>query len=434
MTQAERRKKELETRPVPRFDLLNMLTGNNKDRFGSGSAGRLTFGLAALLTASAGTTAHGASLEERFPSLQTTLPRIKILKEATPLQTLPGLARELGVSHPEDLLIKRDDISESLLGGNKARKLEYLLGDARDRGAKSLITSGMWGSNHALATTIAGRSQGFRVHLHLGPQPVTDSVRQKLLAFHALGADLHHHSTTLGLGFAILKSMLKDALSGGSIVHIPPGGSNPVGSIGYINGYLEFSEQVRAQGRSLPERIVVPVGSMGTAAGLLVGTCIAGDFEKVRIIGVGVSDPLLSNESSTRSAARKLHETLLARLTRQERAQVPECDYQNSSRSFFFSGEQFAPGYGAPSTATTQAIELLKRTDGVQLDGTYSGKAMAWLIQDIKTRAPGESFPSTVFWLTYNSHNLSDLIAQHAWTHPDKPWLDLPEDFRALFE
>jgi len=425
--------KFLECTPNPGFDQFTMSEFRSPLKRCLPRALTLTLTVA-LFGAIAPAQLAATPLEDRFPSLKDTLPRFPILKEATPLHPLPGLARELNMSLPESLLIKRDDISESLLGGNKARKLEYLLGEARARGAKSLITSGMWGSNHALATAIAGHEFGFRVHLHLGPQPVTDNVRQKLLAFHALGANLHHHSSTLGLGFAILKSMIKDALSGGTIQNIPPGGSNTVGSLGYINGYLEFAEQIRLQHKALPQRIIVPVGTMGTAAGLLVGSCLAGHFEKIRIVGVGVSDPLLSNESSTRTAARKLHDSLLERLTPQERLQVPECDYRGSTRAYLHSGEQFAPGYGTPSPAATAAIELLKRTDGISLEGTYSGKAMAWLIHDIQTRAPGEPAPSTVFWLTYNSHSLGELIAQHPWTHPDKPWLDLPEDFHALFE
>jgi D-cysteine desulfhydrase len=184
----------------------------------------------------------------------------------------------------------------------------------------------------------------------------------------------------------------------------------------------------------MPERIVVPVGSMGTAAGLLVGMCVAGDFEKIRIVGVGVTEPLLSNESKTRAAARELHQFLKSKLTPQERLRLPDCDYENSKKSFEFSGDFYQPGYGAPSDSTLEAIAMLVRTDSIHLDGTYSGKAMAWLLSDLRSRPQGAPAPRTVYWLTYNSHDLKPLIQDHPWSNPEKPWLDLPSDFHWIFE
>ena len=374
------------------------------------------------------------SVEDLYPSLRQSTPRIQILNEMTPIHGLPVIEQELRIAQAGTLLIKRDDQSTQLLGGNKARKLEYLMGEAKARGAKSLITSGMWGSNHALATTIAARQQGYRIHLHLGPQPVTEAVRKKLLALHALGADLHFHSTSIGLGFAILKAMIADALSGGTVFHIPPGGSSPTGSLGYVNGYLEVVQQFKSEGRELPERIVVPVGSMGTAAGLLVGTCLAGHFERVKMIGIGVSDPLLSNESQTRKHAIALHAFIKDRITPQEREQFPECDYLHSQKAFAFADDQYAPGYGAPSPAVEATIAWVGRTEQIHLDGTYSGKAMNWLVEAVRKEVErGTPVSKTLFWLTYNSYDLTSVIQGYPWKNRDKPWLDLPQDFHKLF-
>jgi len=380
-------------------------------------------------------TASPENLESFFPSLQERVKKIPLLKGRTPLTPLSGLEAHFDIQSPGTLLVKRDDLSQDLLGGNKARKLEYLLGEAQTRGARSLITAGMWGSNHALATTVAGRKQGYRVHLHLGPQPVTENVKKKLLAFKALGADLHYHSTSIGLGFAIAKAMLLDALSGGTVFHIPPGGSSPTGSLGYINGYLEMARQLEETQAPLPEQIVVPIGSMGTSAGLLVGSCLAGHFGKVQIIGVGVSDPFLSNEKQTRKSAKQLHQTLESWIGKEDRNRIPACDYMHSQDAFRFVSDQYQPGYGAASPQVLQSIELLKKTEQIQLDPTYSGKAMNWLIEEIaRNQASGTPLKKTLFWLTYNSFDLQSVIQDHQWSHPEKPWLDLPSSFHEIFE
>ncbi len=348
---------------------------------------------------------------------------------------LTGLEKYFSIEEQGTLLIKRDDLSQDLLGGNKARKLEYLLGEAETRGAKTLITSGMWGSNHALATAVAGHQKGYQVRLHLGPQPITENVRKKLLALQTLGVDLQFHSTSIGLGLAIVKSALLDAFSGGSVFHIPPGGSSSIGSLGYIDGYLEMAGQLAEKQIPLPAQLVVPVGSMGTAAGLLVGSCLAGHFERIQIVGVGVSAPLLSNERQTRRSARKLHEFLFSLLDPEEKTRMPSCDYIQSEKAFRFIKDQYAPGYGAASPQVHSTIELLNQTDQIQLDPTYSGKAMNWLIEEVaRARASKQPIKSTLFWLTYNSFDLQPLLQEHQWRNSKKPWLDLPSSFHWIFE
>lgn len=375
-----------------------------------------------------------ASAEERlallrlFPSLEQKVPRMAILSGPTPVRALPALEKELLIDSGK-LWVKMDDGSPSdPLGGNKARKLEFLLGAAKAEKAHTLITAGMYGSNHALATAVAAKRFGFKAKLILGPQPVTKDVKEKLLAFHALGAELRFHSGKIGMGIDLLKAQF----AGKGSYYIPPGGSSVEGDLGYVNAFLELAEQLGPE--QMPERIVVPVGSMGTAAGLLVGSCLAGMFEKVRIEGVGVADPLLTNDIALRKHAHRLHNYIRDTLSEPERKRLPRCGYISSDVALQFIDEYYDPGYGEATAEVHQAIALLKKTERIKTEATYSGKALAYLIADLRTSVVKDrKIPRTLFWLTYHNYDLKQIIREHRWKNPTKPWLELPEGFHSIF-
>lgn len=370
------------------------------------------------------TAARAFALFNHFPSLRSVFPRVEILKHPTPLRHLVNF----------DVWIKQDDIvgtEPGPLGGNKARKLEFLLAEAKMRGAKEIVTVGMWGSNHALATAEGGRRLGFHVKLLLGPQPITDDVRLKLLSFLALGAEMEYYGSVLTLALGIIQEKLHAVFSS-TRVFIPPGGSTQLGSIGYVNAFFELLDQVGGVG-NLPNQIILPVGTGGTAAGLLAGSCLANAWEKTKIIGVDVSGSPLTRESGVRQLARQTFELIRSHLPQDEQNRHPICDF-SSPRAFRFIDHYVAPGYGATSEKVRQTMALIKDLEGIKLDGTYSGKAMQFLIDDLQTRIKNaEPIPRTLFWLTYNSYDLNKLINAVKWEHPHEKWKDLSKKFQWIY-
>ncbi len=380
---------------------------------------------------------EGFPLFMTYPGLQGKISRVKILEGSTPLVPMLELEKKLfsdaNMPSPQEplLWVKQDDNSSEELGGNKARKLEFLLAKAVEQKAKKLVTCGMDGSNHALAVAIAGRRFGFEVELILGPQPLTENVKQKLLAFHALGAKIHFHNFRIGMGlemagYSLWNKFQKDTL------YIPPGGSNEIGDLGYVNAFLELVDQVGIEG--LPDQIVLPLGSMGTTAGLLVGSCLAGAWEKVKIIGVNVADPMFTTDSATRKQAQKVYNFIRKKLDSASNP-LPECDFAHSKKAFEFVKSYYAPEYGASVPAVHEDMALLERTENMILDGTYSGKAMHYYLDTVRsTLAAGKTPPKMLFWLTYSAYDLNKFIDAHTWTNPEKKWLDLPKSIWKLFE
>ena len=384
--------------------------------------------------------AQGAELAlfRDFPSLGKAIPRFEILTGATPFGAMPKLEARLyteagkAVPARTTLLVKRDDLSESPLGGNKARKLEFLLANIFAKGAREVVTSGMYGSNHALATAVAAHEYGLKATLILGPQPVTANVRKKLLTFHALGAKLRFHSNRIGMGLDMLRAFLLDKIvPGRHPYYIPPGGSNRLGDVGYVNAFLELRDQLGVDG--LPDKIVVPVGTMGTSAGLLVGTCLAGVWERVKITGVNVADPLLTNDGATRSEARRLYNFLRQSADAADRARMPRCNFK-SRKAFEFVEQYYAPGYGAAYPNVFRGMELAKETENIVLDSTYSAKAFLYFLDEARHAvAAGRPLPRMLFWLTYNAYDFDQVINSHKWTNAAEKWRDLPKPFWRLF-
>lgn len=373
-----------------------------------------------------------------FPSFEARFPRVKLVDGFTPIEAMANLEKKLyfdaGRPAPDQpmLWVKRDDVSTQPLGGNKARKLEFLIADAASRGAKTVITSGMYGSNHALATALAAKDYGLQATLILGPQPVTEDVRKKLLADHALGAKLRYHWNRIGmaLDFSTAKIM---AMLSKKLYYIPPGGSNALGELGYVNAFFELTEQLTRD--ELPKRIYVPVGTMGTAAGLLVGMCLTDNWERTQLVGVGVADPLLTNEYATRAEARSLYKFIRRQLNDADRAKLPACDFMHSKKALEYRTEYYAPGYGASSPALVQSNKLVKDIENITLDETYSGKAMRCLLDDLRQRIQSGLPPvKTMFWLTYDSYDLDLIINAHPWADPAHKWRELPKAFWKFFQ
>jgi len=377
-------------------------------------------------------------LFQKFPSLEKYFPRVEYLQEATPLTPLSRLESHIlghaQVARETRLWIKRDDRSEHLLGGNKARKLEFLMADALQKQSSSIVTSGMFGSNHALATAVASRQLGIQAKLILGPQPISENVRKKLLAFHALGAELRYHGNLATQGIDLFRfSALEPLFHKNAPYYIPPGGSSNLGDLGYVNAFFELLDQTSIT--ELAEHIILPLGSGGTTTGLLVGSCLSEAWEKVQIVGIGVTSPALPNDLKTRLDAIRLYRFIRRHLSAEERKALPKCNFLRSKRAFRYVSDYSQPGYGESSPGIDQTISLLKKTENITLDSTYSGKAMRYLLDRVSASLQiGKTVPKMLFWFTYNSFNLNPLIETHSWSDATHPWRDLPAEFWPIFE
>ncbi|MGD9646649.1 MAG: D-cysteine desulfhydrase [Pirellulales bacterium] len=310
--------------------------------------------------------------------------RVPLAHLPTPLEPLDRLSRHFAGPR---LFVKRDDATGLALGGNKVRKLEYLLAEAHQRGADTLVTVGGLQSNHARQTAAAAARLGMQCELILPryvdwSDPVYASSGNVLLD-QLLGARLHLLPETT-LEPARLEQILDEIRQrGGRPFYIPVGGSTPSGALGYVNAIRELLPQLDALGIANAE-IVVATGSAGTQAGIVVGLAAAGRAN--RVTGIAVSGDKTQKENLVRDLAAATAEMLGLPCTNlADRVQVLD-DY-------------VGPGYGLPTSAMVEAVQLVARLEGLLLDPVYTGKAMAGLFDRIRRGQFGRD-ATVVFWHT----------------------------------
>jgi D-cysteine desulfhydrase len=326
------------------------------------------------------------ALFRAFPALRQRCPRRTFTALPTPVEVFP-----LDGAPEGRLYIKRDDRSCSAYGGNKPRKLEFIIGAALARGVRRLVTSGGLGTNHGLATTILGREAGLATTVVLIPQPVTDAVRRSLLLHAAYGANLVFGANIPAAALRGARALAAAALRRERPLLVPPGGSSTQGNLGYVSAGLELAEQVRGGELPEPAEVWVPLGSGGTLAGLVAGLRLAGLAS--RVVGVLVTDIL---PPSPRGLARAASAAL--RRLQALGADLPGISIAPSD--FDLVRDQLGAGYGAPTAAGREAIEAAARC-AVRLETTYTGKALAAL----RERGGSGTWPDrpVLFWNTYNS-------------------------------
>jgi D-cysteine desulfhydrase len=352
------------------------------------------------------------ALVRRFPGL-ARVPRHALTALPTPVQPLIRLGRRRGLAA---LWIKRDDVCGPLYGGNKPRKLEWLLGAVRQRGRGGVITFGGIGTHHGLATAICARDAGLRTVLVLLPQPVTDHVRHCLLLDHAAGAELHLASSVAGVVARALRLCAVARLQGRPLAIIPAGGTSALGIIGYVDAACELAEQVRAGAMPEPDAIFVPLGSGGTVAGLALGCRLAG--LRSRVVGVLVTDILPPSPARLVRLAR-------AALHRLQRASSEVPAVTLNADDVVIVRDYLGAGYGSPTDAGLAAQELLLEEEGIALETTYTAKCMAALL-DLAARPPYHG-QTVLFWNTYSSVDVDAAVG----ALPD--WRALPREFHRFF-
>jgi D-cysteine desulfhydrase len=331
------------------------------------------------------------ALYARYPELQVKLPRLALGKGASPVLPLTRLSRQLG---GPPLWVKNDGLYGSLYGGNKARKLEFVLADALRRGSRTIITFGAIGTNHGLATALYAREHGLRTVLLLVDQPVTEHVRAQVWRLYQAGAVLHRTRTVPRTAALTPLAMLRyaDWRRGRLPYFLPTGGSSPLGAVGYVNAALELADQIAAGELPEPAHIFVALGSGGTAAGLLLGLRLAG--LRSRLMVVLVSDVVpLKPETVARLANRT------AQLLRRRGAPLPPGDINPGDVTVL--SDWLGGGYGHPTPAAAQAEELLQKTEDLRLEGVYTAKTVAAMLDLVRAGRLREG--PVLYWHTFNA-------------------------------
>ncbi len=320
----------------------------------------------------------------------------------TPVVRLRGLGEKVG---HDRLFMKCDNLSGPVYGGNKIRKLEFLLGEALAEGRRTVLTYGAAGSNHALATAVCCRQLGLKAVSILAPQKPTEHVRKNILRGYAAGAEL-----VLCDDFREFPDVTAEVserytqCDGIAPCIIPAGGSNALGALGFANAALELAEQMH------PDVIYVPMGTGGTLAGLLTGFLLT-DI-RPRIEAVRVVEPAFRN---------KVHIKMLC----DELCKKLEMESRVADKDIRIRDEFFGDGYGIPTPEGQAAVDCFQTLEKICLENTYTGKTAAALLHDLHTGAlDGQT---VLYWNTLNSRDVSADIA-------DLDCHNLPPRFVPYFE
>jgi len=333
----------------------------------------------------------------KYPSLKERLPYVSLGEFPTPIAHLSKLGREIGADH---LYLKHDGLSGSLYGGNKIRKLEFILADVLQKKAKQVFTFGFAGSNHSLATAVYAHKMKFKCISMLLSQPNAQYVRRNLLYSHVCGAELHHYKNEMTMYMPALIRLFGHFLKHGKLPYIIlPGGSSPIGAVGYVNAALELKEQIATGLLPEPDQVFVPLGTTGTAVGLMLGLRAAG--LKTHVVSVRVVDEKFGNKEKFIKLFRKTLELIRSIDSTFPHMKIAD-DEIDIEHNFF--GEQYA---GFTEQGMT-AVNLVTKSEGIKLDGTYTGKAMAALIDRVRNHSLRNQV--ILFWNTYNARDFSGNI------------------------
>jgi D-cysteine desulfhydrase len=299
-------------------------------------------------------------------------PRRRYTTFATPVEFLPNFTKALAASCPggkgPNIWIKRDDMLGLFPGGNKTRKLEFLVADALAKGADTLITCGAPQSNHCRITLAAAVKEGLKCRFVIEervPNSYDPKASGNNFMFRLMGVE----AITVvpgGSNMAAEMQKMADAVEkeGRKAYIIPGGGSNAIGGLGYVACAQELQEQLFEMGQRI-DHVIVGSGSSGTHGGMVAG--FLGNNIRIPLTGIGVSRDPADQEPLVHKEAQAIMDLLGTGI------QVP----REAVRSV---GGYWQPKYSIPNKAMVEAVQLLARTEGIPLDPVYTGKIMAGLI------------------------------------------------------
>lgn len=348
-------------------------------------------------------------LFEHYPALKMNIPYISLAALPTPIEKLKSLSREYGV----EMYIKRDDLTGGfdvegcpIYGGNKVRKLEFLLAMAQKLGATKIMTFGCVGSNHAVATAVHARRLHMEPICMLKHQEPSTIVQQNLLMHRMCDTELHYSASHDIRKLESLIVWLSLYKKDGQVPYIiPTGGSNYIGALGCVNAAFELKEQIDKGLMPMPTHIYLPCGSCGTTAGLLLGCKAAG--LNIQIVAVAVEP----NAHFERGIAKLFHET--NGFLRSMDASFPECSY--TEQDLRIVDDCAGTNYGIFTAEGNEATRKMLDVEGVQLEGTYTAKACAGMLDDL----PSKTGSVVLFWNTYCGLDFAPALKNHSYEkHP----------------
>ena len=316
---------------------------------------------------------RGYPLFDTYPEL-LSIPRVALATLPTPVEPLPA-------SPSGSLWIKRDDLSASEIGGNKVRALEFLLGDVRP--GDIVLTIGGEGSTHVLATAhhaarLGARTHAIRWHHEMSPMARAVAARAR--------ERCERVTTTRTIVGAVARVVWRRARDR-RIHWVPMGGSSPVGTLGHVNAALELRRQIDDHALPMPARIVVPLGTGGTAAGLVLGLAITG--LRIPVVAARIGPRIGANARRVRALVRATA-ALIRRISGRDVAPV-------ASDALRVVHDMYGGAYGRPLAAADRAAGQMLGWRGLALDATYSAKAFAAAIAPHNQRED-----PTLFWLTFD--------------------------------
>jgi 1-aminocyclopropane-1-carboxylate deaminase/D-cysteine desulfhydrase-like pyridoxal-dependent ACC family enzyme len=285
------------------------------------------------------------------------------------------------------LWVKNDGMTHPIYGGNKVRKMSYLVREAQAHGARRILTFGAAGSHHVLTTALFARAHGLGAAAVVLPQPTTSHVTDTLRASVGQGVELYPVRSAFEVPWALLRGWKR-----GDYV-VPPGGSSVIGTLGYVDAVDELVSQIRGNVLPEPDLIVTAVGSGGTCAGLLAGVALHG--LKTSLLGVLVVSNPLARQFILRLALQALA------------LRSPDDGREVQARRLELTSRYVGPGYGGPTPEARDAVFVAKEQLGLALDMTYTAKAFA-AVQDA---IQGGRYRNILYWHTLSSPSLAPLLA-----------------------
>jgi D-cysteine desulfhydrase len=333
-----------------------------------------------------------------YPQLAQEVFCLELADLPTPVTPLVNLSdyfdNRVQLFQKNDGLTGRIEHGQRFFGGNKVRKLEFLLADALMHNAQSVMTYGAIGSNHVVATGACCKQLGLRCSALLTPQPVGEIVRRNLLLMRAYDIDIMLNPNRAIRNLQTVCSFVQSKYHHGQMPYlIPTGGSCPIGALGFVNAAFELREQIGQGLLPEPDYIYVPVGSCGTITGLMLGVRAAN--LKSRVVGVGVFPDAGADPYFVPQIVALLNQTNLFIAEKDPSFPLFIWDADDVEMLLDFGGA----GYAIPSLEAEDAKALFQTMEGVLLDTTYSAKAAAGMLDDIAAGSLDNSV--VLFWNTF---------------------------------
>lgn len=331
---------------------------------------------------------------EYFPELESKVPCFSFADLPSPIEALALDNRSN--TKIRNLWIKRDDLSHSEYGGNKVRKLEFILPKASSQNKRTILSFGAIGSNHGVATALFANKFKIRTKMLLFKQEITPVVLNNLRLMKSLGVEIEYRESILNTA---VHFYLQSALSRKKTYSLFAGGSNIEGCIGFINAALELKQQIAKQCCPEPDFLYCPVGSSATVAGLTLG-CALADL-KTQVIGVRVAPSHLGPiPSCTPNTVKALMLKTYKHLQLFSRA-----IHLNKLPTINLNDQYYGDGYGMSTKAGDQAIRTFADKN-IQLESTYTAKAAAACLH----HASKKQDKRFLYWHTFNSRDTTHLL------------------------